>query len=101
MLSIEEQLEQAREKVAKLEHQKRVLQKKAKDAQKKKDQRRNYIIGELVSKYFPEVLNLEPGTKSENAVTFASLEAFLSTLAADQELVNWIKRNISNKELQS
>ncbi len=65
---------------------------------KKKDQRRNYIIGELVSHYFPEVLKLEPGTKEQNTVTFSSLESFLSALASDQELVRQIKRNASNNE---
>lgn len=52
----------------------------------------NCIIGELVTKYFPEVLKFEPGTKAENAVTFEPLEAFLSELATDQELLKRIKK---------
>ena len=72
--------------------------KSKKENEVKKDQRRNYIIGELVSHYFPEVLKLEPGTKEQNTVTFSSLESFLSALASDQELVRQIKRNASNNE---
>lgn len=96
MLTLDEQIKQTEEKVTQLKQQRRIQIKKEKDIRKKKDQRRNYIIGELVSKHFPEILNLEPGTKSQNAVTFEPLDAFLSVLAADPELVNQIKNRISN-----
>lgn len=99
MLSIDKQIALSMERIAKAEHSNRVRLKKQKEIQKKKDQRRNYIIGELVSKYFPEVSSFEPGTKVENAVTFESLESFLSTLAADRELVNRIKNKTDNKNL--
>ena len=62
------------------------------EAKKKKDQRRNYIIGELISKYFPEVLKLEPGTKAENAITFEPLEVFLSILSNDKILMKRLKK---------
>ncbi len=97
MITLDEQIKQTEEKIAQLKRQRKIQLKKDRDIRKKKDQRRNYIIGELVSKHFPEVLNLEPGTKAENAVTFASIESFLSALAADQELVNQIKEKATNK----
>ena len=91
-------IEQSLKHIAQIEQSNRIKQRQQKKLQAKKDQRRNYIIGELVSHYFPEVLKLEPGTKEQNTVTFSSLESFLSALASDQELVRQIKRNASNNE---
>jgi len=76
---------------AKLERQKRIEDKKKREAKNKKEQRRNYIIGELVAKYFPEVSNLEPRTKAENFIIFKPLETFLSILANNQELIKQLK----------
>lgn len=98
MLSNQKVITQSLKHIVEIEHSNRIRQRQQKSLQAKKDQRRNYIIGELVSHYFPEVLKLEPGTKEQNTVTFSSLESFLSALASDQELVRQIKRNASNNE---
>lgn len=100
MLTLDEQIKKTEEKVAQLKQQRRIQIKKEKDIRRKKDQRRNYIIGELVSKYFPGVLSLEPGTKAENAVTFAPLESFLSALAANRECIDQIKAKTTNSDQQ-
>ena len=92
MLTIEERITRAKENVARLERERRLELKKEREAKKKKDKHRNCIIGELITKYFPEVLKFEPGTKAENAVTFEPLEVFLSELAADQELLKRLKK---------
>ncbi len=62
-----------------------------KNAQARKGHSRNFIIGEFVAKYFPEVLDLEPGTKEENMVNFEKLEAFLYVLSTDYELVRELR----------
>lgn len=98
--TLDERIAKSKEHTAKLERQKRQEQKRKRSAKKKKDQRRNYIIGELVSHYFPEVLKLEPGTNEQNAVTFSSLESFLSVLASNQELIKQIKRDTTNNKQQ-
>lgn len=100
MMSIEEKTAKTKEIVVKLEQQKRLEQKKAREEKSKKDQRRNYVIGELVTKYFPEALNFNPGTKDENAVIFEPLEAFLSELAADQELMKTLRERATMKITQ-
>ena len=100
MLTIEERIAKAKENVARLERERRLELKKEREAKKKKDKHRNCIIGELVTKYFPEVLKLEPGTKSENAVIFKPLEAFLSELAADQELMKILRERVASKITQ-
>lgn len=87
MLSVEEQIRRSQERAAKLERDKRIKQRHVKDMQKKKDQHRNYIIGKLVCKYFPELLKLDSGTKAENHITFELFESFLTVLVADEELL--------------
>lgn len=100
-MSIDERIAKRKEYVAKIEQQKRLELKKERDEKNKKDQRRNYIIGELVTRYFPEVLKFELGTKDENAVTFEPLEAFLSELASDQELMEKLRERATSKIAQS
>ena len=91
MITIEERIAKAKEHVHQLEQQKKVEQRKEREAKKKMDQRRNYIIGELVTKYFPEVKKFTPGTKIENDVIFEPLESFLSALATDQTLMEHLR----------
>lgn len=95
--TLNEKITKAKDKVAKLEHQRRVEKRRTREAERKKNSRRQYIIGELVSKYFPEVQRFEPGTKTENAVEFKPLDTFLSVLAADQELMVRLKEKVKRK----
>jgi len=90
-MTMKEIVKSADDRIAQAKYQQRLKLKQARDAQRRKDQRRNYAVGELVIKHFPELLCIEPGTKAENALRLASLEAFLTELAADQELVEKIK----------
>jgi hypothetical protein len=95
--TLNEKITKAKDKVAKLEYQRRVEKRREREAERKKNSRRQYIIGELVSKYFPEVQRFEPGTKIENAVEFKPLDTFLSVLAADQELMIQLKEKVKRK----
>ena len=97
--TLDERITKAKERVSKLEHQRRVEERREREAKKKKDQRRNYIVGEMVVKHFPAISRFEPGTKAENAVEFEPLETFLSMLAADQELVERLKVEVSQRLL--
>lgn len=99
MMTIDDRIAKAKEHVHQLEQQKKVEQRNEREAKKKMEQRRRYIIGELVTKYFPEVERFEPGTKAENAVIFEPLEAFLSTLAADQTLVERLREKSATENL--
>lgn len=89
--SLVETIAKTKAKTARLEHNRRVEQKQEREAQKRLIQRRNYILGELVTKYFPEVCKLKPGTKEENAITFMPVEAFLTILSQEQKLVQALK----------
>lgn len=95
--TLNEKIVKAKDRIAKLEHQQRVEKRRTLEAERKKNNRRQYIIGELVTKYFPEVQRFEPGTKAENAVEFKPLEAFLLVLTADQELIIRLKEMVNNR----
>lgn len=92
MLTIEERSQKAAKRITESQHQQRLAHKQAQDKQRRDAQRRNYIIGELVSKYFPEVCDIEAGTEAENKVRFEPLEAFMAVLSADKELVEQLKK---------
>ena len=99
MLTIEERTANAEERIAKTRRQRSAEEKTARDKLKKLNDRRNYILGELLCKYFPELMELEPGTtKAENAARFASFENFLSALSDDTELMDKLKERARRME---
>ena len=89
--NLDERIAKSKAQTAKREQLLRTEKRKEREAEKKKNQRRNYIVGELVTKHFPEIMALEPGTKAENTVRFEPLNAFLSILSANQKLLDIIK----------
>lgn len=91
IMSIEERNANANKRIQTAEQEQLLKQRSEQEAQNRKDKRRNYIIGELVSKYFPDVLALEPGTQNENTATFERLESFLYVLSIDYELTQDLK----------
>lgn len=97
ILTISERTQKGSKRIDAAKHQQRLEQEEAHNVQKKIGQRRNYIIGELVSKYFPEVREIEPGTPDENETRFQFVEAFLAVLANDHELVKQIKEQASSR----
>lgn len=73
MLSIEERRKRANKKLDRYERQareKRLEARREREAQKKVQQRHNYAVGELVLKYFPQIVDL------------AKFEQILSVLAS-------------------
>lgn len=97
MKTIEERIQEADKRIDESKHQQRVAQRQARDDQQKKEKQRNYIIGELVCKYFPEFYAFEPGTKSENMSRFEPVEMFIAELAADKQLVEQMKEKVRCK----
>ena len=53
------------ERAKQFEQQQRKTQRQTKAAQKKKDERRKFIVGELVIQHFPKLLEIDPGTTQE------------------------------------
>lgn len=87
IMSIEERTVKANERINAAENRRWQEERAAQDAQRRKDSRRNYVIGELVTRYFPSLREYEPGTDTENKSRFEPLEAFLYVLSTDYDLV--------------
>ena len=79
MLSIEERLRRANERLERQDRQDRIARRQEREAKKKAQQRRNYAVGELVMKYIPQLKQVE------------SLEDFFSKAASDPEAMKTIE----------
>lgn len=100
-LTLEERIAKSKAHTAKLEQQRRAELKREREVKKKKDQRRNYIVGEMVIKYFPELMCLEPKTNAENVDRFRQLEAVLSVLADNKKLMEELKKEAVRKAMST
>jgi hypothetical protein len=88
----DEQLAASKKMREQLKHRKREQEIRERNKREAVNTRRNIIIGELVSQYFPEVLNLQPKrTADANKAEFEDFEKILSAIAADN---NYIMRLI-------
>jgi len=88
---LNEQYTHAARRIEAAEHQRRVEQRQERDRLRKRSQRQNYIIGEMVCDYFPELRQIEPGTKEENKVRFALLTCVLKLMANSPDLISMLK----------
>ena len=68
-------------------------------AKKKQDQRRNYIVGEIVIKHFPELKEIIPGmNKEENDEKFDWFDKFLQSVAEDEQFKGIYYKSKHKKE---
>ena len=92
MLTLAEQLAKEKESLVQLQRRQMAKEQREQKQKSKLDSRRRFIIGELIEKKFPELLNYQPRrTQAENKVEFAPLELFLDLLAADDEYLARLK----------
>lgn len=80
-----------KQKIEILQQQRKEKKRQEREVEKKRKQRLYYITGELFIKYFPDILNINPGNKSENAKNFAPLEQFFDMLASDKTTMELFK----------
>lgn len=82
MCTMKERQKNASERAKQFEQQQRKTQRQTKAAQKKKDERRKFIVGELVIQYFPKLLEIDPGTtQEETQKRFQNFAVFLEVLS--------------------
>lgn len=98
-MSIEERTANASRRIDTAERKRRQEERAAQEEQKRKDSRRSYIIGDLVSKYFPQVTTFEPGTNAKGQAQFEPLEAFLYVLSTDHDLVEELRERAAQLTL--
>lgn len=85
-ISVEERLARARKREEQLEQRNILVENQAREAKKKLDSRRLFIIGELFCKHFPIALEITPGRSTEeDHLNFEPLDNFMEALAKCQE----------------
>ena len=90
MKSVEKRIGGARQKLEETKRQQRIAERAERAEKKKQRQRCIYQIGELVTCYFPELVQTEM-EPSADRTEFSELEGVLSVLAADRELVDRLR----------
>lgn len=81
-ISVEERLARARKREEQLEQRNILVENQAREAKKKLDSRRLFIIGELFCKHFPIALEITPGRSTEeDHLNFEPLDNFMEALA--------------------
>jgi len=84
--SFEERLTQAVKREEQLKQQKILDENRERDAKKKLDSRRLFMIGELFCKHFPIAQEIVPGRSiEEDRLNFEHLDHFMEALAKCQE----------------
>lgn len=91
IMSVENRKTNAEQRVITAMQSARRLQQNKKKERERRNQRRNFMIGDLVTKYFPSVKTIEPGTPEENLRQFEKLEAILYILSTDVKLLDVLK----------
>lgn len=98
MTSDKNRYEDALERAAQEERRRIRDENRENDRQRKIATRRQIIIGGIVAKHFPSVINLQPGLKRANTdIEFAGLDKFFSRVASDPKLSVLFRELVSEK----
>ncbi len=93
-------IDKLNQEIEALKRQRRIERKKLRENQKKIDSRRNYIIGEMVVKFFPELAKIMPGTKTENPEKFSGFEKFLQRVSVDATMMELFRDCMEQSDAQ-
>ena len=91
VLTMEQRSKNAHKRVNEEQYQQRLAERSERQEKEKINQRRNFILGELVCKNFPEVMELEPGTAEENEERFALVDNIMLLLSSNADLMDDLK----------
>lgn len=98
-ISVEERLARARKREEQLEQRNILVENQAREAKKKLDSRRLFIIGELFCKHFPIALEITPGRSTEeDRLNFEYLDNFIEALARCQQCYQEIEDSLIEKQ---
>lgn len=70
----------------------RVANRKNREAERKRVQRNNYAIGEVVARYFPQIIGFEPEEEIESGDCLKILEAILAELVENPKFVQKFRK---------
>lgn len=98
-ISVEERLARAKKREEQLEQRNILVENQAREAKKKLDSRRLFIIGELFCKHFPIALEITPGRSTEeDRLNFEYLDNFIEALARCQQCYQEIEDSLIEKQ---
>ena len=85
-ISVEERLSKVVKKNEQLKQQRVLAENQAREAKRKTDDRRLFIVGKLFCKHFPIALEITPGRSvEEDRINFECLDNFMEALANCQK----------------
>ena len=98
-ISVEERLARAKKREEQLEQRNILVENQAREAKKKLDSRRLFIIGELFCKHFHIALEITPGRSTEeDRLNFEYLDNFIEALARCQQCYQEIEDSLIEKQ---
>ncbi len=90
-----DRLAQAKKQVEQAKHRRILEENRVRESQRKTDDRRKYIIGDLFCKHFPIALEITPGRSTEeDHLNFEPLEKFMEALAMCQECYQELEESL-------
>jgi len=92
MQNMNEYYKNSMSRIQQLKNQKELERRRNLEAKRKTDILRHIVIGELVCKHFPEMMQYQPQrNRSDTAKEFLDFENLLQTLATDTEFLDYLK----------
>lgn len=101
MHNIDEKIIKTEERLKKIKQDLRLEQRRKKEQEKKINQHRYFVVGEMFVQFFPQCLNLNPGKKEENATVFKPLGKFLLELSTDEKWLTRLNEIFSDADLKN
>lgn len=90
-----DRLAQAKKQVEQAKHRRILEENRVRESQRKTDDRRKYIIGDLFCKHFPIALEITPGRSTEeDHLNFEPLDKFMEALAMCQECYQELEESL-------
>ena len=90
-----DRLAQAKKQVEQAKHRRILEENRVRESQRKTDDRRKYIIGDLFCKHFPIALEITPGRSTEeDHLNFEPLDNFMEALAMCQECYQELEESL-------
>lgn len=94
-----DRLIQAKKQAEQAKHRKCLEENRVRESQRKTDDRRKYIIGDLFCKHFPIALEICPGRSTEeDHLNFECLDNFMEALAKCQEYYQKLEESLLDNQ---
>ena len=98
MSNVSNQIKEAQERAEQLRRQRIREENRESARQRKIDTRRKIVIGAIMIKHFPDIINFEPKLRqADTNLEFFELEEFISTVAIDPNFANLFQKIIDKK----